>query len=69
MNDMQMIEFLLYIFDTSYQAEMFGIVDDKSGIRKAGLRFTKIKEYPDGDEDYIVTVNRDILKRWLGGKK
>lgn len=59
---------LLYLFDGSSYAEMFSVVDDNSGIRGAGIRLSKTKEYPNGEEDYKVTVNRNILEKWLGEK-
>lgn len=60
---------LLYLFDGSSYAEMFSVVDDKHGLRGAGIRVSKTKEYPNGDEDYKVTVNRNILEKWLGGEE
>lgn len=59
---------LLYLFDGSSYAEMFGVIDDKNGMRGAGIRVSKTKEYPNGDEDYKVTINRGILEKWLGEK-
>lgn len=69
MSDKQIIKYLLYLFDDSHYAEMFSVIDDKSGIRGAGVRFSKTKDYPNGDEDYKVTINKNILERWLGGEK
>lgn len=69
MNDKQFIKYLLYFFDGSHYAEMFSVVDDNNGLRKAGVKIAKVKDYPDGDEDYKVTINKNILKRWLGGEE
>jgi hypothetical protein len=69
MNYKQIIKHLLYLFDGSHYAEMFEVIDEKSGIRGAGMRFTKIKDYPNGDEDYKVTINKNILEKWLGGEE
>lgn len=69
MNHKQMIKHLLYLFDGGNYAEMFEVIDEKSGIRGAGLKFAKVKDYPNGDEDYRVTINKNILERWLGGEK
>lgn len=69
MNEKQFIKYLKYLFDGSTYAEMFEVVDDSIGLRKAGLRLSKVKEYPDGDEDYKVTINKIALDRWLGEKK
>ncbi len=63
----KIIKYLLYLFDGSHYAEMFSVIDGKSGIRRAGIRLTKTKDYPNGDEDYKVTINKNILERWLGG--
>ena len=67
MSDKQIIKYLLYLFDGSYYAEMFSVIDDIRGIRRAGMRRTKIKDYPNGDEEYKVTINKDVLERWIGG--
>lgn len=65
MNDKQFIMMLKLMFGNGY-LESYEVIDNKSGIRKAGFRSTKVKEYPDGDVDYRVTINKNILDRWLG---
>lgn len=64
MSDKQLIMCLLYLLDDSSYIEMFHVVED-SGIRKAGLRISKVTGYHEVNEYYKVIINRSILKRWL----
>lgn len=64
MNDKQFIMILKLMFGNGH-LESYEVIDNKSGITKAGFRSTKVKEYPDGDVDYRVTINKNILDRWL----
>lgn len=68
MSDKQFIRMLEFLFGNGY-LESYEVIDDKNGIRKAGFRSTKVKEYPDGDIDYRVTINKNILDSWLGGEE
>jgi len=67
MSDKQFIQHLLLMFQGDY-GELYSVVDDNNFFRKSGVRFTKRKEYPDGDVEYVVTINKIALEKWLGGK-
>ena len=64
MSDKQFAKFLSLLFGCGY-IELYNVIGD-DGIRKAGIRSTKVKEYSNGDVDYKVTINKNILERWLG---
>lgn len=63
MNDKQFTKFLSLLFGDGY-IELYNVIGD-DGIRKAAIRSTMVEEYPNGDVDYRVTINKNILERWL----
>ena len=67
MSDKQFSKFLSLLFGEGY-IELYNVIGE-DGIRRAGIRSTKVKEYPNGDVEYRVTINKNILERWLGGEK
>lgn len=67
MSDKQFAKFLSLLFSDGY-IELYNVIGD-DGIRKAGIRSTKVKEYPNGDVDYKITINKNILGRYLGGEE
>ena len=67
MSDKQFSKFLSLLFGEGY-IELYNVIGE-DGIRRAGIRSTKVKEYPNGDVDYRVMINKNILERWLGGEK
>ena len=67
MSDKQFSKFLSLLFGEGY-IELYNVIEE-DGIRRAGIRSTKVKEYPNGDVDYRVTINKNILERWLGGEE
>lgn len=67
MSDKQFSKFLTLLFGDGY-VELYNVIGD-DGIRKAGVRSTKVKEYPNGDVDYKITINKIILEKWFGGEE
>lgn len=67
MSDKQFAKFLGLLFGDGF-VEIYNVIGD-DGIRKAGIRSNKVKEYPNGEVDYRVTINKNILGKWLGEEK